>query len=113
MEALPLTCHPATPCTYVSSVTARVDRLSSHGMRHTYAVAMLSGTWGYEPKSLEFVSDQLGHAELQTTQRYYAAYESETWGNRNRSTYGSANYDPPLGEDRAGAPRPVTLVNLT
>ena len=28
MEALPLTCHPATPCTYVSAVTARVDRLS-------------------------------------------------------------------------------------
>ena len=28
MEALPLICHPATPCTYVSAVTARVDRLS-------------------------------------------------------------------------------------
>jgi hypothetical protein len=40
-------------------------------------------------------------------------YEAETWGNRNRSTYGSANYDPPLWEYRAGAPRPVTLVNLT
>jgi hypothetical protein len=39
-------------------------------------------------------------------------YEAETWGNRNRSTYGSANYDPPLWEYRAGAPRPVTLVNL-
>lgn len=28
MEPLPLICHPATPCTYVSEVTARVDRLS-------------------------------------------------------------------------------------
>jgi hypothetical protein len=28
MEALALICHPATPCTYVSAVTARVDRLS-------------------------------------------------------------------------------------
>lgn len=28
MEPLPLICHPATPCTYVSSVTARADRLS-------------------------------------------------------------------------------------
>ena len=28
MEALPLICHPATPCAYVSAVTARVDRLS-------------------------------------------------------------------------------------
>ncbi|HUP33261.1 MAG TPA: hypothetical protein VM184_09540 [Gaiellaceae bacterium] len=38
-------------------------------------------------------------------------YEAETWGNRNRSVYGSANYDPPLWEYRANAPRPVTLVN--
>ena len=38
-------------------------------------------------------------------------YEAETWGNRNRSVYGSANYDPPLWEYRAKAPRPVTLVN--
>jgi hypothetical protein len=40
-------------------------------------------------------------------------YEAETWGNRNRSVYGSANYDPPLWEYRANAPRPVTLVDLT
>ena len=39
-------------------------------------------------------------------------YEAETWGNRNRSVYGSANYDPPLWEYRANAPRPVTLVNI-
>jgi hypothetical protein len=29
MEPLPLVCHPATPCSYVSAVTARVDRLSA------------------------------------------------------------------------------------
>lgn len=29
MEALPLVCHPSTPCPYVSAVTARVDRLSA------------------------------------------------------------------------------------
>ncbi|MDQ3668814.1 MAG: PPC domain-containing protein [Actinomycetota bacterium] len=40
-------------------------------------------------------------------------YEAETWGNRNRSAWGSANYDPPLWEYRANAPRPVTPVNLT
>jgi len=39
-------------------------------------------------------------------------YEAETWGNRNRTVYGSANYDPPLWEYRANAPRPVTLVNI-
>jgi hypothetical protein len=39
-------------------------------------------------------------------------YEAETWGNRNRSVYGSANYDPPLWEYRARAPRPVTLVDV-
>ena len=38
-------------------------------------------------------------------------YEAETWGNRNRSVYGSANYDPPLWEYRARAPRPVTVVD--
>jgi hypothetical protein len=39
-------------------------------------------------------------------------YEAETWGNRNRTAaWGSANYDPPLWEYRATAPRPVTLVN--
>ena len=36
------------------------------------------------------------------------AYEAETWGNRARSVNGSALYDPPLWEYRAGAPRPVT-----
>ncbi|HEV8331204.1 MAG TPA: DOMON-like domain-containing protein [Steroidobacteraceae bacterium] len=29
MEPLPLVCHPAAPCSYVSAVTARVDRLSA------------------------------------------------------------------------------------
>jgi hypothetical protein len=38
-------------------------------------------------------------------------YEAETWTNRNRTAYGSANYDPPLWEYRANAPRPVTLLN--
>jgi hypothetical protein len=38
-------------------------------------------------------------------------YEAETWANRNRSVaWGSANYDPPLWEYRANAPRPVDLV---
>lgn len=40
------------------------------------------------------------------------AYESETWGNRTRSALGSALYDPPLWEHRAGAPRPVTAIDL-
>jgi hypothetical protein len=39
-------------------------------------------------------------------------YEAETWGNRNRTVNGSRAYDPPLWEYRAGAPRPVTAVNL-
>lgn len=29
MDALPLVCHPATPCNYVSAVTARVDRMTA------------------------------------------------------------------------------------
>lgn len=55
------------------------EPLTSHIMRHTYAVALLSGSWGYEPRSMEFVSQQLGHADITTTQRYYAAFESQTW----------------------------------
>jgi integrase len=57
------------------SPVAGQDRLTSHIMRHTYAVAMLSGTWGYEPRSLEFVCKQLGHSSIQVTERYYGAFE--------------------------------------
>ncbi len=58
---------------------ARLRHSHSHMMRHTYAVSVLSGTWGYEPQSLEFVGDQLGHADQATTERYYGAFETETW----------------------------------
>lgn len=51
----------------------------SHMMRHSYAVSMLSGTWGYQPQTLDFISKQLGHKDLQTTERYYRAYEQKTW----------------------------------
>jgi len=54
-------------------------KITSHVMRHTYAVAMLSGTWAYDPQSLEFVQQQLGHADRATTERYYGAYEIGTW----------------------------------
>ena len=67
---------------------AEVDRLSSHIMRHSYAVALLSGTWGYEPASMEFVSKQLGHADVQTTERYYAAFEAGTWQREARRLTG-------------------------
>lgn len=72
---------------------AGVARLSSHIMRHTYAVSMLSGTWGYEPKSLEFVSEQLGHADLATTDRYYGAFEAETWKREVRRMTGRGELD--------------------
>lgn len=49
--------------------------MTSHIMRHTYAVAMLNGSWGYEPRPMEFVSRQLGHSSIAVTQRYYAAWE--------------------------------------
>lgn len=58
---------------------AGLDRLTSHYMRHTYAVSMLSGTWGYEPRTLEFIKHQLGHTEIQTTERYYGAFTVGTW----------------------------------
>lgn len=57
------------------SAAAGFEGMTSHVMRHTYAVAMLSGTWGYEPRSMEFVSKQLGHSSIQVTERYYGAFE--------------------------------------
>ncbi|MBA2281754.1 MAG: hypothetical protein H0W25_11060, partial [Acidimicrobiia bacterium] len=39
-------------------------------------------------------------------------YEAESWGNRGRTLTGSALHDPPLWEHRAGAPRPVTAIDL-
>ncbi len=52
---------------------------TSHLMRHTYAVSMLSGTWGYAPRSLEFVQKQLGHENVSTTEKYYGAFHSGVW----------------------------------
>lgn len=57
------------------SAASGFDGQTSHVMRHTYAVAMLSGTWGYEPRSMEFVCKQLGHSSIQVTERYYGAFE--------------------------------------
>lgn len=52
---------------------------TSHLMRHTYAVSMLSGTWGYAPRSLEFVQKQLGHSSISVTEKYYGAFHSGVW----------------------------------
>lgn len=74
---------------------AQANRLSSHIMRHTYAVSMLSGLWRYEPKSLEFVSKQLGHADIQTTERYYGAWVHGTWQQEvQRMTGRVAKWEP-------------------
>jgi site-specific recombinase XerC len=54
------------------------ERMTSHIMRHTYAVAMLSGSWGYDPKPMLLVSGQLGHASVQVTEDHYAAIEGGT-----------------------------------
>ena len=65
--------------------------MSSHIMRHSYAVAMLSGTWGYEPKSLDFVSQQLGHADRITTERFYKKFEGGTWRREVRHMTGRSD----------------------
>ncbi len=83
---------------------AGVDRLSSHIMRHSYAVAMLSGTWGYEPRTFEFVGRQLGHSELGVTEKYYGRFESGTW---------QPEVEQMVGGKVARLPRkPVTAVEL-
>ncbi len=60
---------------------AGIGRLTSHYMRHTAACSLLSGTWGYSPRSLEFVQHQLGHTEIQTTEKYYGKVIVGTWAN--------------------------------
>jgi integrase len=55
------------------------QRMFSHLMRHSYAMAMLNGWWGYELKPLGFIQAQLGHTEISTTERYYAHYMPGTW----------------------------------
>lgn len=65
-------------------------RMHSHLMRHTYAVSMLSGSWGYEKRPLEFVKRQLGHTEIRTTEKYYADWAEGTWAKDVDDMVGSA-----------------------
>jgi integrase len=81
---------------------AGAAELTSHIMRHTYAVAMLSGSWGYEPKGLDFVQQQLGHADRKTTERYYGAFEVGTWAREARAMRG----------DVTALRRPITAAEL-
>jgi integrase len=69
---------------------AGIENMTSHLMRHSFAVSVLSGTWGYEPQSLEFLSVQLGHADVRTTQRHYGAFEAGTWSRQVRTMTGRA-----------------------
>lgn len=59
--------------------TLGLGETTSHLMRHTYAVSMLSGTWGYAPRTLEFVQKQLGHSSISVTEKYYGAFHSGVW----------------------------------
>lgn len=65
-------------------------KLTSHIMRHTYAVSMMCGTWGYPMRPLGFVQNQLGHTEISTTEKYYATYEAGTWSRDVDSMVGGA-----------------------
>jgi hypothetical protein len=51
------------------------ERVTSHVMRHTWAYSMLSGLWGYAPQDITFVSRQLGHADIKTTQQAYGHWD--------------------------------------
>lgn len=61
---------------------------TSHIMRHTYAVSMLSGAWGYEPRTLEFVQKQLGHSSVAVTEKYYGAFHAGLWRSEVRRMTG-------------------------
>lgn len=61
---------------------------TSHIMRHTYAVSMLSGGWGYEPRTLEFTQKQLGHSSISVTEKYYGAFHAGVWRSEVRRMTG-------------------------
>jgi site-specific recombinase XerD len=54
------------------------QHVTSHDMRHTYAYSMLSGLWGYAPQHITFVSQQLGHNDIRTTQKSYGHWDPGT-----------------------------------
>jgi integrase len=68
--------------------------MHTHLMRHSYAVSMLSGSWGYPKKPLEFIKRQLGHTEIRTTEKYYADYAEGTWSKDVDDMVGSAGEAP-------------------
>jgi len=68
--------------------------MHSHLMRHSYAVAMLSGSWGYPKRPLEFIKQQLGHTEIRTTEKYYAGYAVDTWSRDVDEMVGGASEAP-------------------
>jgi integrase len=68
--------------------------MHTHLMRHSYAVSMLSGSWGYPKKSLEFIKRQLGHTEIRTTEKYYANYHEDTWAKDVDAMVGCADEGP-------------------
>ena len=54
------------------------SHVTTHDLRHSYALAMLSGLWGYPPMHITFVSQQLGHADIRTTQKAYGHWDPGT-----------------------------------
>jgi len=86
-----------------------VPGLTSHYMRHTYAVSMLSGTWNYDPQTLEFVCKQLGHSEIQTTERYYGKFTVGTWAHAVERMTAASN--PKLAK-RTIRPLPISALDL-
>ena len=45
----------------------KIDPISVHGLRHTHASILL-----YQKVSIYYVSERLGHSDIQTTTKYYA-----------------------------------------
>ena len=89
--------------------SAEIDGLTSHYMRHSYAVSMLSGSWGYDPMSLEFVQKQLGHADITTTERYYGAFAVGVWTREARRITGREVREPAASRPLVTA---AALLNL-
>ena len=59
---------------------AKLPPLTIHGLRHVYATVTL------HTEPLKYVSEQLGHADISTTERIYRHHLPPTEGEEERRT---------------------------
>ena len=83
------------------------QHITTHDLRHSYAGSVLSGLWGHAPQDITFVSRQLGHVDIRTTQQSYGHFDPSAGLNAARRMRGEIdrNLTPITAEELLGLPR--------